>query len=50
MSFTAYRKTMGGRGWGSGLMWAVAAWYNEMEVGRVAYQAIKYQQRVRQSL
>ncbi len=45
MSFAAYRKAMGGRGWGSGLMRAVAAWYNEMEAGRMAYQAIKYQQR-----
>jgi 60 kDa SS-A/Ro ribonucleoprotein len=33
------------RGWGRGLREAVAAWYTEKEVGRLAYQAVKYQQR-----
>ncbi|HMN27134.1 MAG TPA: TROVE domain-containing protein [Caldilineaceae bacterium] len=33
------------RGWGRGLRRAVAAWYNAMPLDRLAYQAIKYQQR-----
>lgn len=35
----------GFRGWGRGLRQAVAKWYNEMPVNRLAYQVIKYQQR-----
>ena len=33
------------RGWGRGLRESVAKWYTEKEVDRVAYQAVKYQQR-----
>jgi 60 kDa SS-A/Ro ribonucleoprotein len=33
------------RGWGRGLRSAVARWYNGMEAGKLAYQAVKYQQR-----
>ena len=33
------------RGWGRGLREGVAAWYTEKEVDRLAYQAVKYQQR-----
>ena len=33
------------RGWGRGLRRAIGNWYNEMDAGRLAYQAIKYQQR-----
>lgn len=33
------------RGWGRGLRAAVARWYNEMEPGKLAYQAVKYQAR-----
>jgi len=33
------------RGWGRGLREAVAAWYTEKDIGKVAYQAVKYQQR-----
>lgn len=33
------------RGWGRGLRSAVAHWYNGMEAGKLAYQAVKYQQR-----
>ena len=33
------------RGWGRGLREAVASWYTEKEVGKLAYQAVKYQQR-----
>jgi 60 kDa SS-A/Ro ribonucleoprotein len=35
----------GFRGWGRSLRRAVANWYNEMPVDRLALQAIKYQQR-----
>lgn len=35
----------GFRGWGRALRNAVAAWYTAMEPGRLAYQAVKYQQR-----
>ncbi|MGB1250457.1 MAG: TROVE domain-containing protein [Candidatus Promineifilaceae bacterium] len=33
------------RGWGRGLRRAIGNWYNDMDAGRLAYQAIKYQQR-----
>lgn len=33
------------RGWGRGLREAVAAWYNEKEVDKLAYQVVKYRQR-----
>ena len=33
------------RGWGRGLRDAVAAWYTEKDADRLAYQAVKYQQR-----
>jgi len=33
------------RRWGRGLRSAIAAWYNDKPVEKVAYQAIKYQQR-----
>lgn len=33
------------RGWGRGLREAVAAWYNEKDVDRLAYQCVKYRQR-----
>ncbi|MFN8488862.1 MAG: TROVE domain-containing protein [Caldilineaceae bacterium] len=35
----------GCRGWGRGLRRAVAAWYNTMPAEKLAYQAVKYQQR-----
>jgi 60 kDa SS-A/Ro ribonucleoprotein len=35
----------GFRGWGRGLRAAVASWYNTMPADRLAYQAVKYQQR-----
>ncbi|MEM7029154.1 MAG: TROVE domain-containing protein [Chloroflexota bacterium] len=35
----------GFRGWGRGLRKGVAAWYNAMPLGRLTYQAVKYQQR-----
>lgn len=35
----------GCRGWGRGLRRAVAAWYNAMPAEKLAYQAVKYQQR-----
>lgn len=33
------------RGWGRGLREAVAGWYNDKEIGRLAYQVVKYRQR-----
>jgi 60 kDa SS-A/Ro ribonucleoprotein len=33
------------RGWGRGLRTAVAEWYNGMAADKLAYQAVKYQQR-----
>lgn len=39
------RDVEGFRRWGRGLRAAVAAWYNDKPVDRLAYQAIKYQQR-----
>jgi len=33
------------RGWGRGLRTAVAKWYNDMDIDRLAYQVVKYQQR-----
>jgi len=33
------------RGWGPGLRKAVARWYTEMELGRLAFQVVKYPQR-----
>ncbi|WP_437765839.1 TROVE domain-containing protein [Sorangium sp. So ce281] len=39
------RIVQGFRKWGRGLRSAVAAWYNDKPVDRVAYQAMKYQQR-----
>ena len=35
----------GFRGWGRGLRRAVGRWYTDMDSGRLAYQAVKYQQR-----
>lgn len=35
----------GFRGWGRGLRKAIGRWYNDMEASKVAFQAIKYQQR-----
>jgi 60 kDa SS-A/Ro ribonucleoprotein len=35
----------GFRGWGRGLRRGVANWYTAMPAGRLAYQAVKYQQR-----
>lgn len=34
-----------GRGWGRGMRSAVAAWYNDKDADRLAYQVIKYRQR-----
>jgi 60 kDa SS-A/Ro ribonucleoprotein len=39
------RDVEGFRRWGRGLRSAVAAWYNEKPVDRLAYQALKYQAR-----
>lgn len=39
------RDVQGFRKWGRGLRSAVAAWYNDKPIDRLAYQAIKYQQR-----
>jgi 60 kDa SS-A/Ro ribonucleoprotein len=39
------RAVEGFRRWGRGLRSAVAAWYNDKPADKVAYQAIKYQQR-----
>lgn len=39
------RDVQGFRKWGRGLRSAVAAWYNGKPVDKLAYQAIKYQQR-----
>ena len=39
------RDVEGFRRWGRGLRGAVAAWYNDKPVERVAYQAIKYRER-----
>jgi 60 kDa SS-A/Ro ribonucleoprotein len=39
------RDVEGFRKWGRGLRSAVAAWYNDKPVDKLAYQAIKYQQR-----
>ena len=41
--FTTYVEQF--RGWGRGLRTAVAQWYTKPDVGRVAYQAVKYRQR-----
>jgi 60 kDa SS-A/Ro ribonucleoprotein len=41
--FAEYVKALGG--WGRGTMRAFARWYNDMEAGRLALQAVKYQQR-----
>ena len=35
----------GVRGWGRLLRNAVGSWYNDMDAGRLAYQAVKYQSR-----
>jgi len=43
--FHFVRDVRGFRKWGRGLRSAVAAWYNDKPVDRVAYQAMKYQQR-----
>jgi 60 kDa SS-A/Ro ribonucleoprotein len=43
--FHFVRDVEGFRKWGRGLRRAVAAWYNDKPVDKVAYQAIKYQQR-----
>ena len=39
------RDVEGFRRWGRGLRGAIAAWYNDKPVERVAYQAIKYRER-----
>lgn len=41
--FLAYVEAM--RGWGRGLRKAVARWYTELPAEKLAYQAVKYQQR-----
>jgi 60 kDa SS-A/Ro ribonucleoprotein len=41
--FAEYVKALGG--WGRGTMRAFARWYNDMEAGRLALQAVKYQSR-----
>jgi 60 kDa SS-A/Ro ribonucleoprotein len=41
--FAEYVKALGG--WGRGTMRAFARWYTEMEAGRLALQAVKYQRR-----
>jgi 60 kDa SS-A/Ro ribonucleoprotein len=41
--FAEYVKGLGG--WGRGTMRAFARWYNDMEAGRLAFQAVKYQSR-----
>jgi 60 kDa SS-A/Ro ribonucleoprotein len=41
--FAEYVKALGG--WGRGTMRAFARWYTEMEAGRLAFQAVKYQSR-----
>ncbi len=41
--FLEYAKAF--RGWGRGLREAVAAWYNDKETERLAYQVVKYRQR-----
>jgi 60 kDa SS-A/Ro ribonucleoprotein len=41
--FAEFVKALGG--WGRGTMRAFASWYTEMEAGRLALQAIKYQSR-----
>jgi 60 kDa SS-A/Ro ribonucleoprotein len=43
MHFAGYVDGM--RGWGRALRTAVAAWYEQMPVQKLAYQAVKYQQR-----
>jgi len=42
-NFVAYREAFGG--WGRGMRNAVAKWYNDKDMGKLAYQIIKYQQR-----
>jgi 60 kDa SS-A/Ro ribonucleoprotein len=39
------REVEGFRRWGRGLRRAIAAWYNDKRVDKVAYQAIKYRER-----
>jgi 60 kDa SS-A/Ro ribonucleoprotein len=41
--FAEFIKAFGG--WGRGTMRAFAGWYNDMEAGRLALQAVKYQSR-----
>jgi 60 kDa SS-A/Ro ribonucleoprotein len=41
--FAEYVKALGG--WGRGTMRAFARWYTDMEAGRLAHQAVKYQSR-----
>lgn len=43
LHFAAYVNSF--RGWGRGLRKAVARWYVEKEADKLAYQAVKYQQR-----
>ncbi len=43
--FHFVRDVEGFRRWGRGLRGAIAAWYNDKPVDRVAYQAIKYRER-----
>lgn len=43
--FTFLELVEGLRGWGRGLRDAVAAWYNDKDPGKLAYQVIKYRQR-----
>ncbi len=43
--FHFVRDVEGFRRWGRGLRGAIAAWYNDKPVARVAYQAIKYRER-----
>lgn len=42
-NFAAYREAFAG--WGRGMRTAVANWYNDKNIDKLAYQMIKYQQR-----
>ena len=42
-SFAEYRETVGG--WGRGMRNAVARWYTERPISKLAYHLVKYQQR-----
>jgi len=42
-NFVTYREAFGG--WGRGMRTAIAKWYQDKDLGKLAYQMIKYQQR-----